>query len=161
MFLLNCKNLTLFILLSCLVAEQPLIGNDLEQPIRRVEPNVTDDFSVPERPESQEPAKVEFDLKSLLGESGLKVGIGFGILLVLTLLFSKRKPTYGLPQDAVEVLGVVPLATRQRVQLIRFGQKLVLVEASANGLTPISEITDPVEVNRMLDLIRPRTRRGQ
>jgi hypothetical protein len=33
---------------------------------------------------------------------------------------------------------------------VRFGRKLVLVESSNDGLKPISEITDPLEVQDLL-----------
>lgn len=117
------------------------------------------DFQLPERnPTSEKKASSTFDLKAMLGETGIKIAIVVGILLIAVLLLSKQKTTRTIPGEAIEILGTVPFTAKQNIQLIRFGQKLVLIESSVNGLKPISEITDPAEVNQMLDLIRPRTR---
>ncbi len=52
----------------------------------------------------------------------------------------------------VSVLGRTQLATRQFVQLLRVGNKLVLIAATPEGTKPLTEITDPVEVDRLLGL---------
>ncbi len=57
-----------------------------------------------------------------------------------------------LPTDAVSVLGRVPLAARQFAELLRVGNKLVLVALTPTGPTTLTEITDPVEVDRLLGL---------
>ncbi len=57
-----------------------------------------------------------------------------------------------LPTDAVSVLGRVPLAARQFAELLRVGNKLVLVALTPNGPTPLTEVTDPVEVDRLVGL---------
>jgi flagellar biogenesis protein FliO len=58
----------------------------------------------------------------------------------------------GLPADVVSVLGRVPLAARQFAELLRVGNKLVLVSLSTNGAETITEVTDPVEVDRLMGL---------
>lgn len=113
------------------------------------------EFTLPQRQGNQaSPSKST--LSGPLGETATKLGIVVGIFLVIVILLSKKREKQVLPREAIEVLGRIPVSSRQSVQLIRFGQKLVLVESSQNGLKPISEITDPAEVNQMLDLIRPR-----
>ena len=57
-----------------------------------------------------------------------------------------------LPADAVSVLGRVPIAARQFAELLRVGNKLVLVAITPNGPTPLTEVTDPVEVDRLVGL---------
>jgi flagellar biogenesis protein FliO len=57
-----------------------------------------------------------------------------------------------LPADAVSVLGRVPLAARQFAELMRVGNKLVLVAMTPSGPTTITEITDPAEVDRLVGL---------
>jgi flagellar biogenesis protein FliO len=57
-----------------------------------------------------------------------------------------------LPADAVSVLGRVPLAARQFADLLRVGNKLVLVAQTPSGPTTLTEITDPVEVDRLVGL---------
>lgn len=57
-----------------------------------------------------------------------------------------------VPTDAVAVLGRVPLAARQFAELLRIGNKLVLVAATPNGPTALTEISDPAEVDRIVGL---------
>ena len=57
-----------------------------------------------------------------------------------------------LPPDVVEVLGRVSLAPRQPAQLVRIGHKLILVSISTAGVKTLTEITDPLEVDRLAGL---------
>ncbi len=41
---------------------------------------------------------------------------------------------------------------RQSMQVIRFGNKIILVAVSPNGYDTLTEITDPVEVDRLAGL---------
>ncbi|MCA9174038.1 MAG: flagellar biosynthetic protein FliO [Planctomycetales bacterium] len=70
-----------------------------------------------------------------------------------------------LPPDAVELLGELPLGGRETAKLIRVGSKLVLAASNGQSLTPLTEITDPVEVEQLSALCgyvptRRMTRRG-
>jgi flagellar biogenesis protein FliO len=53
-----------------------------------------------------------------------------------------------LPPDVVQVLGKTPFGTRQTLQVVRLGSKLVLLLNGADGTFPMGEVTDPDEVNR-------------
>jgi len=57
-----------------------------------------------------------------------------------------------VPNEVVEMLGYTPLSGRQRLCLIRVGRKLVLVAASSDAVEPLTEIDDPVEVDRLVGL---------
>ncbi len=57
-----------------------------------------------------------------------------------------------LPKHVVSVLGRSGLAPRQQLVLLRFGPKLVLVNLSQGDARTISEITDPIEVDRLAGL---------
>jgi len=57
-----------------------------------------------------------------------------------------------LPADVVSVLGRVPLAPRQFVELLRVGNKLVLVSLTPTGAEPLTEVTEPAEVDRLVGL---------
>ena len=116
------------------------------------------EFEFSKREISTEKYEFNYDLKESLGDSGIKVLICVGIFLIGLIALTRKKTERRIPVEAVEVLGTIPIGGRQNIQLIRFGQKLVLIEMSPNGLKPISEITDPMEVNQMLDQIRPRVR---
>lgn len=91
-------------------------------------------------------------------ESMATAGAGLGIVLGLFLLCmwllrkSGPKPTSHLPSEAVSVLGRVPLAARNFAHLLQVGNKLVLVAITPEGVSPITEVTDPHEVSHLLGL---------
>ncbi len=57
-----------------------------------------------------------------------------------------------VPTEAVSVLGRVRLTGRQNAELLRVGNKLVLVALTPGGPETITEVTDPVEVDRLVGL---------
>jgi flagellar biogenesis protein FliO len=59
-----------------------------------------------------------------------------------------------LPAEAFEVLGRAPLANRQQANLLRCGNKLLLVSVNAAGAELLAEITAPAEVDRLTNLCR-------
>jgi flagellar biogenesis protein FliO len=63
-----------------------------------------------------------------------------------------RSITIALPADVVSVLGHVPLASRQVAQLLRVGNKLVLVSIAPSGVKTLTEVSDPAEVDRLVGL---------
>jgi len=54
-----------------------------------------------------------------------------------------------LPKEVVDVLGRAPLSQRQYVHLMRCGNRLLLVSVSPAGAETLTEITDPIEVDRL------------
>jgi flagellar biogenesis protein FliO len=62
-----------------------------------------------------------------------------------------------LPKEAMEVLGQAPLAGRQQAQLVRLGNKLLLVAITPGGAETLAEVTEPREVEALLAMCR----RGQ
>ena len=89
-------------------------------------------------------------LTSLLG--GLAIVLGLFFLLAWVMKRGLPKGTAVLPAEVVEVLGRSPLAPRQQMHLLRIGNKLLLVCISAAGAETLTEITDPVEVDRLAGL---------
>jgi flagellar biogenesis protein FliO len=63
-----------------------------------------------------------------------------------------------LPQEAVRVLGRVTYAPRQFAQLLRVGNKLVLVAITPNGPTTLTEVTEAAEVDRIVGLCQQHDR---
>jgi flagellar biogenesis protein FliO len=57
-----------------------------------------------------------------------------------------------LPPEAFAVLGRAPLTAQSFAQLLRLGNKLVLVAVAADGAQPLAEVTDPAEVDRLVGL---------
>lgn len=64
-----------------------------------------------------------------------------------------------LPSEVVESLGRSQLTARQQMQLIRLGQKLVLLSVTSTGVETITEVTDLEEVERLCALCQ-RNRSG-
>jgi len=84
--------------------------------------------------------------------AGLAIVVGLFLVCMWLLRRSGPRPTSPLPTEAVAVLGRVPLAARNFAHLMRVGNKLVLVAITPDGVVPITEVTDPVEVQRLLGL---------
>lgn len=75
-----------------------------------------------------------------------------GLFLVVAWVTKRAQPRSmsALPKDAVELLGRTPIDSKQYLQLVRFGRKLVLVNVGAHGVSAVSEIEDPAEVEHVL-----------
>lgn len=82
----------------------------------------------------------------------LAIVIGAFLLFVWLLRRGGRTTEKSLPSDVVSVLGRTPLADRQFAQLIRVGNKLVLVQLTPTAVQTITEVTDPAEVDRIMGL---------
>jgi len=94
-------------------------------------------------------------LPSLITTGGsLAVVLGLFFVLAWVIRHSMPGGTALLPKEAVEVLGRAPLAARQQVQLLRCGNKLILVSVTPTGATTLTEITEPKEVDRLAGLCR-------
>lgn len=78
------------------------------------------------------------------------------MLLGMAKLFSKRNPfaAPGIPREAVDVLGRRTVDPRSSIYVVRVGAKVLLLGSSTNGLTTLSEITDPIEVATLSSLCR-------
>lgn len=60
-----------------------------------------------------------------------------------------------LPKEVVEQLGWAPLAGRQQMQLVRLGNKLLLLAVTpGSSVEPLTEVTEPAEVERLSALCR-------
>lgn len=92
-------------------------------------------------------------LKSLSSAGGgLAIVIALLVASVWLLRRSGPKPTGALPAEAFAVLGRAPLTAQSFAQLLRIGNKLVLVAVSADGAHPLAEVTDAAEVDRIAGL---------
>jgi flagellar biogenesis protein FliO len=90
------------------------------------------------------------------------LGVVLGLFLGAAYLMRRGMPKQGrmLPREAVESLGRIPFPGRQQGQLLRVGNKLVLVSFSSGGASVITEITDPLEVDRLAGMCAQADRHG-
>ena len=91
---------------------------------------------------------------------GLAVVLGTFFLIVWVLRQASPHGFGTLPGEAFEVLGRAVLANRQQVHLLRCGKKLLLVSVTATGAQTLTEITDPIEVDRLAGLCRQTRSKG-
>jgi flagellar biogenesis protein FliO len=84
--------------------------------------------------------------------SALAIVLGVFFLVVWLTRSTNQRRWSPLPKEAVQLLGRAPLAGRQWMQLIRVGNKLVMVSVNGNQVDTITEITDPEEVEQIVAL---------
>ena len=86
--------------------------------------------------------------------SSLAVVLGIFFLVAWGMRRAAPRGWAALPGEVFEVLGRAPMANRGQVQLLRCGNKLLLVSVTTTGATTLTEITDPVEVDRVAGICR-------
>jgi flagellar biogenesis protein FliO len=86
--------------------------------------------------------------------SSLAIVLGVFFLVAWALRRAAPAAATVLPGEVFEVLGRAPMASRQQVHLLRCGKKLVLVSVTPAGAETLTEVTDPVEVDRLAGLCR-------
>ncbi|QDU74432.1 Flagellar biosynthesis protein, FliO [Bremerella volcania] len=59
-----------------------------------------------------------------------------------------------LSKEIIQVLGKSQLSGKQQLELVRVGQKLLLLCVTPNGVETLTEITEPTEVERLLTIVR-------
>jgi flagellar biogenesis protein FliO len=83
---------------------------------------------------------------------GLAIVLALFLVCMWLLRGSGAKTSSSLPAEAFAVLGRAPLTAQSYAQLLRLGNKLVLVAVAADGAQPLAEVTDPEEVDRIAGL---------
>ncbi|MCP4194896.1 MAG: FliO/MopB family protein [Planctomycetaceae bacterium] len=79
---------------------------------------------------------------------GVILAIFAGLMLLWRLAKGRDS---GLPADLVEVYGKVPLNGKQSLHLVRIGGRLLVLIESSQGMQRLAEISDPDEVQSVLD----------
>ena len=79
-----------------------------------------------------------------------------GLFLIFAWVGKKNmKPGTGkLSKEIIQVLGKSQLSGKQQLELVRVGQKLLLLCVTATSVETLTEITDPMEVERLLTIVR-------
>ena len=119
----------------------------------------------PQSPTDRQDAETPTDGLQTLVTVGGSLAVVLGVFLLIVWLLRRASPggTGALPVEVFEVLGRAPLTHHQQVQLVRCGDKLLLVAVGAAGAgssaNALTEITDPIQVDRLTGLCR-QTRGG-
>jgi len=89
-------------------------------------------------------------IPTLLGS----VGIVVGLFLIVAWMTKRGMPKQApfLPREALEVLGRQRFGGKQELQLLRLGNKLVLIHVAPGHVESVAEVTDPEEVDRLTGL---------
>ncbi|HMP07875.1 MAG TPA: flagellar biosynthetic protein FliO, partial [Lacipirellulaceae bacterium] len=97
-----------------------------------------------------------------LPTAGAAVAAVAALYLACSWMLRGGKPASSgaLPAEAFAVLGRAPLTSQSFAQLVRLGNKLVLLAVGANGATALAEVTDPEEVDRIAGLCHSAGRGG-
>lgn len=79
-----------------------------------------------------------------------------GLFLIFAWVGKKNmKPNNGrLSKEIIQVLGKSQLSGKQQLELVRVGQKLLLLCVTPSGVETLTEITEPGEVERLLTIVR-------
>ena len=86
--------------------------------------------------------------------SGLAIVIGLFLVFVWLTKRAAPKSMLALPGEVVEVLGRAPLNSKQQMQLVRLGNRLLLLAMSTDSAETLAEISDPDEVERLTAICR-------
>lgn len=126
----------------------PGIASEAHAPLR-LAPRERSSAGAIERPAATTPLDA-------VGSVGGSLAVVLGLFLAVVWFSRKLSPagSLPLPKEAVELLGRAPLGPRQQMQLVRLGNKLVLLSVSTTGAESLAEVTDAAEVERLSAICR-------
>ena len=82
----------------------------------------------------------------------------FAILMTRFLLKVTASSNRGHAADVFRVLGTRELDKKQTIHLVRCGQKILVIGSNSEGLETLAEITDPGEVEQLVECCHPRSK---
>lgn len=112
------------------------------------------------KPSKSEGETITLPSFSIGGNQTASIAASLFVVIGLFMIFAwvgkkNMKPGSGrLSKEIVQVLGKSQLSGKQQLELVRVGQKLLLLCVTPNGADTLTEITDPAEVERLLTIIR-------
>jgi flagellar biogenesis protein FliO len=94
--------------------------------------------------------------RSALTTAVTSLAVVLGLFTVLVWWAKRRNPRGSslLPGEVLETLGRVPLHARQEMHLVRVGHKLLLLAVTPTSAETLTEIADPVEIDRLTGICR-------
>jgi flagellar biogenesis protein FliO len=110
--------------------------------------------ATPSDAKSDGPLPFSFSKLESFSTAGVGLAIVVGLFLICMWMLRRggARTSGVLPSDAFAVLGRAPLTSQSFAHLLRLGNKLVLVAMSSDGIQPLTEVTDPMEVDRLTGL---------
>ena len=96
-------------------------------------------------------------LTNLAISLGLVLAIFFGLVWILRRV-NPAATKAEIPGEVVQILGRAPLNGRQSMQLVRLGDKILLLAISPTGTEPLGEITDRDEVDAITEICRSKNK---
>jgi flagellar biogenesis protein FliO len=137
--------------------EIPVKNDDADNSLmRRLAPQSESSLGAVDEAVASNRGALPFDFSKLESLStagaGLAVVVGLFLICMWMLRRGGPKPNGALPTDAFAVLGRAPLTPQSFAHLLRVGNKLVLVAMTPSGVQPLTEVTDPMEVDRLTGL---------
>jgi flagellar biogenesis protein FliO len=88
----------------------------------------------------------------VIGSLVVVLGVFFALAVIMRRAHPKGMAQ--LPKEVFETLGRAPLTSRLQLQLLRLGDRLILVAVSPDGVETICEVSHPDEVVHLLGLCR-------
>ena len=99
----------------------------------------------------------------LTQKAGIGLGIAlsafFGLVWLLKKTGGSSSSQGAIPQQVVQILGRAPLNTKQNMQLVRLGDKILLLAISTTGTESLGEITDRDEVDAITEICQSKNSR--
>ena len=103
---------------------------------------------------SSTPASVSESTRQAVVRVSASMAIVLAVFFLVIWFLRRSLPHQArvLPKEAFEVLGTAPLSSRHTLQLVRIGNRLLVVSLAAGGASSLAEISDIEEVDRLLSL---------
>ncbi len=95
--------------------------------------------------------------KKMVASLSLVLGGYLAFLWIMRLLSPQRRGV--LPKQVVEIVGTTRFNSKHNLQLVRLGNKLLLLLVGSEGTQSIGEVTDPDEVEMLVAMCNPTSSR--
>ena len=114
-------------------------------------------FGVKDKAKSRKLERPQFSaaiapVVSVIGSLLIVLSVFFILMMVVKKISPKGNRL--LPKEAFEDLGRTFLTQKLQLHLLRLGNRLILVSVTPDGVSPITEVTDPDEVVPLLGMCR-------
>lgn len=126
---------------------------DRKTPIRRDGLRSSEDS--PQDTDADKPKPAEM-LKSGAWTSGIAVIVMLAVGIGIVAFLKRQNPqlTGSLPREVCDVLGRRRIDPRTSISLVRLGNRILVLGLTADSVTPLAEIDDPVEIDQLAGLCR-------